>query len=207
MKTLLIVEDDEFFKVALKNKIIALGFKVIEADGKTVQDILMKPQTLHGIISDIQMPYLTGVELLEWYKKSHSTLPEANRSLPFILMTGFSHLIETQKAFELGANGFLSKPFESKDLVKCLVDTHLLDDDQKSEQTDKIEYAHISINYFNLMDHLPFDVYFKFNESSMILFGRKGDRISFDKLRDYKSKGMVLFLVRKDQLPHSKGTA
>src|SRR3712207_8736278 len=43
--------------------------------------------------SDIQMPGMTGIELFEWSKE--------HKPVPFVFMTGFSMLLETQTAFEI----------------------------------------------------------------------------------------------------------
>lgn len=58
------------------------------------------------------MPYLNGVELLEWIVQHKKT--------PVILMTGFSHILETQKAYELGASSFITKPFKDADIATAI---------------------------------------------------------------------------------------
>ncbi len=44
-------------------------------------------------------------------------------------MTGFSHILETQRAFELGAAAFLSKPFQEDDIVELI--NKILNSEQK----------------------------------------------------------------------------
>ncbi len=89
------------------------GYQVIPAeDGKIAKEILSN-NTVDLVLSDIQMPQLTGVELLTWIK--------GNRGhIPVILMTGFSHILQTKQAAELGASGFIPKPFEEEELISVV---------------------------------------------------------------------------------------
>ena len=110
MNKILVVEDDEFFRTALENVLVDAKFDVTVApNGKSAKELLsMTPFDL--IVSDIQMPFFDGVELLEWVKE--------NKPTPFILMTGFAHILETKSAFELGADEFIAKPFEDDELIE-----------------------------------------------------------------------------------------
>src|SRR3989344_8465266 len=98
LKKILLVEDDDYFRSAVKD-LLSKKYDVLEAaNGKIARDLLILT-SVDLVLSDIQMPHFTGVDLLEWVKK--------NRPSPVILMTGFSHILETQRAHELGADDFL----------------------------------------------------------------------------------------------------
>jgi DNA-binding NtrC family response regulator len=104
-KRILVVDDDEIFRTALKSTLEAEGYQIaVAANGKIAQN-LIGVETFDSVISDIRMPEVNGIELLHFAKR---TRPE----LPVILMTGFAELEETNEAFQLGANQFLSKPFK-----------------------------------------------------------------------------------------------
>lgn len=112
-RSILIVEDDEFFREALKDSLSRHGFKVsVAADGKSAR-LILNLSSFDLILSDIQMPHMTGVELLAWVK-------ENKPSVPVVLMTGFSQIVETKKAHELGAAGFIPKPFTDKDVLELI---------------------------------------------------------------------------------------
>ena len=111
-KRILVVEDDNFFREALVDVLTKKKYEVVAADnGRTAKEILAT-QGVDLILSDIQMPHLTGPELLEWVNERTQT--------PCVLMTGFSNLLETMSAHELGAKGFLSKPFSNTDLFHAI---------------------------------------------------------------------------------------
>jgi len=65
MKKILLVEDDDNFRSALKS-ILAKKYEVVEAaNGKIARD-LHAMTDFQLIISDVQMPHFSGIDLLEW---------------------------------------------------------------------------------------------------------------------------------------------
>lgn len=116
MTKILVVEDDQFFRDAICDLLKKKGYEVFEAsNGKVAQEVILV-QNFDVILSDIQMPSLTGIELLKWTQ-------DKNITTPFILMTGFSMLLETQSAYDLGAKEFISKPFQQSELLELIKKT------------------------------------------------------------------------------------
>jgi YesN/AraC family two-component response regulator len=68
---------------------------------------------IDAIISDINLPGMTGVDLLELAKKKYP-------NIPVILMTGYSNRYTPKFAIETGADSFLNKPFKNVDLIRKL---------------------------------------------------------------------------------------
>ena len=66
------------------------------------------------ILSDIKMPHVNGFELLEWIRAQ-----EYLRRLPFIVMTSSSADVDTAKAYDLGANGYIVKPITTQEIEGC----------------------------------------------------------------------------------------
>ena len=65
------------------------------------------------LISDVQMPGLSGLEL-----QSH--LIAEGHPMPMIFITAFPEARVRTQALEAGAFGFLSKPFDEENLIACL---------------------------------------------------------------------------------------
>src|ERR1051325_323803 len=108
MGKILVVEDDNFFRDSLAAYMKERGHEVHPApNGRVARDIC-GVQRFDVILSDIRMPHLDGVELLKWVK---SSCP-----MPFVLMTGFTNILETQSAYEIGADDFIAKPFKNAEL-------------------------------------------------------------------------------------------
>ncbi|MCB0413886.1 MAG: response regulator, partial [Bdellovibrionales bacterium] len=140
---ILLVEDSEFFRAALKSALEVNNYEVLEAPNGKVARELIPTISPDLIISDIQMPHFNGVELLKWTKEKYPT--------KFMLMTGFSHITETKNAFELGADEFIAKPFDEQDLVdkiNALLKTNSPEDDIEPEQVEKVKYCKVSLEDF-----------------------------------------------------------
>lgn len=106
-KHILVIEDSDIFREALAKTLTQEGFLVTQAaHGKLAQEVI-GIQDVDVVISDINLPGMSGIELMHFSKK---TKP----NLPFILMTGFAELKETKEAYEMGARGFLQSHSKKK---------------------------------------------------------------------------------------------
>jgi len=189
-KKVLIVEDDDHFREALVSYLQMRGYVVVAApNGKVGRDIL-GIQEFDLVISDIQMPFLDGIELLKWMKGKHD--------IPFILMTGFSNLLETQTAYELGANEFLAKPFKNAELIRAI--ESLLFPKASDQPTDlsHLEFCKVSIDEFVARPRIDFDVYVRLGEKRMIKIGHAGDEIPTERIQVYKEKGLKYLYITKE---------
>lgn len=190
LKKLLIVEDDNFFREALRD-LLKKKYLVLEApNGKSAKDILTM-QDIDAVLSDIQMPGLTGLELLEWSK--------TNKPVPFIIMTGFSMVLETKSAFDLGAKGFIAKPFKNAELL-ATIESVIGDQDKKEFKVEgkKQDYCKVSIDEFVAKPKIDFDVYIKLSDEKVIKIAHKGQEIPRDKVEHYKSKGVKYLHIMKE---------
>jgi CheY-like chemotaxis protein len=108
-KKILIIEDDEAMRSLLKDVLDAEGL-VTEAvsNGSDALKKLMD-QAFDLIITDIQMPGLTGLDILPGIKKLQ---PEA----PVIVITAFGSEEVLRRSFEKGATGYLEKPIHTHKL-------------------------------------------------------------------------------------------
>ncbi len=106
MKSRILVVDDEesireFLEIMLKKE----GYEITLAeDGQKAKDLLAK-KTFDMIISDLQMPNVTGIELLRHVKE---TYPE----IVFMLITAFGTTETAVEAMKMGAYDYLTKPFK-----------------------------------------------------------------------------------------------
>jgi putative nucleotidyltransferase with HDIG domain len=195
MKKILLVEDDDNFRFALKGILSKNKYEVIEAqNGKVARDVLgITPVDL--ILSDVQMPYLTGVDLLEWVKQHKPT--------PFILMTGFSHILETQKAHELGADDFLAKPFKEDELfekVRKILGEEAVEAVPVSAPVDlDKDFCKLPIEDFIAEKEIDYGIYIRISSTKYIKIAHKGGKISEEKIQAFREKGVShLFIKQED---------
>ncbi|MBC7753287.1 MAG: sigma-54-dependent Fis family transcriptional regulator [Moraxellaceae bacterium] len=106
MKSRILVVDDEesireFLEIMLKKE----GYEVTTAeDGQKAKDVLLK-KSFDMVISDLQMPHVTGIELLKHVKDSY---PET----VFMLITAFGTTETAVEAMKMGAYDYVTKPFK-----------------------------------------------------------------------------------------------
>ncbi len=109
----LVIDDAEFVRVRCRNLLKAWGYKVIEAgDGREGLALYLEYRP-DAVLLDIAMPGMDGLTAL---KSIRSADPYAK----VVIMTSFSHPAVIAEAYRMGARDFVSKPFESADVLAKL---------------------------------------------------------------------------------------
>jgi DNA-binding NtrC family response regulator len=103
MKKILIIDDDRAFRVILKDVLIKEGYLLIEAGTGEKGLELVKSEHPDLVITDFQMPGMSGLDVLE-------AITKLKISTPVILITGFSDTENIIKAIQMGAFDYLEKP-------------------------------------------------------------------------------------------------
>jgi len=108
-----IVDDDPLAREGIKELVESLGYKALAF--VSAQDFLQSGAIAKTgcLITDLQMPGLTGLELQE-------RLQTQGYRTPVILITAYPNEKHRCRAMTAGAVGFLSKPFEEQALLECL---------------------------------------------------------------------------------------
>ncbi|BAV09366.1 Response regulator receiver domain-containing protein [Filimonas lacunae] len=108
---ILIVEDEPFILQTLEECLKSGGYEVITArDGRDALISLQKsPPDL--ILTDIMMPYTSGLELIGITRSS------GRMEIPIIVLSGIDEEATVMEAFRLGADDFISKPFNAPELL------------------------------------------------------------------------------------------
>jgi FixJ family two-component response regulator len=108
-----IVDDDQPARESLRRLMRSHGYTV-EAF-PLAADFLASPRLDETacLISDVQMPGMTGVEL-------YQRLIQAGQAIPTILITAFADDIAQARALKDGVVCYLRKPFDETDLMRCI---------------------------------------------------------------------------------------
>jgi DNA-binding response OmpR family regulator len=112
---ILIIDDDEGFRFLLRMHLTHAGYEVqVAGDGvEGAKALLAQPPDL--VISDLNMPFLNGIELLTLLKQDQTTA-----AVPVILLTGSGDNEILDKARSLGAAHILGKPVTREDLLAAV---------------------------------------------------------------------------------------
>lgn len=114
-ETLLIVEDDETMRLALKRIFEGEGYRVLTAADGTGLSQVLDDTGLDMIILDVGLPWINGYELAE-LMKAHEEL----KNIPLIFISGRTGEAEIKRGFAVGADDFITKPFDVEKIKKTV---------------------------------------------------------------------------------------
>jgi FixJ family two-component response regulator len=108
-----IIDDDQGVRHAVQRLIRSRGF--VTRAFASAEEFLQSPSRHETVclITDIQMPGMTGMEL-------HDFMLKQGPRLPVIFLTAFPDERIEKRALQAGALGFLTKPFDAKALISLV---------------------------------------------------------------------------------------
>ena len=117
--TVLIVDDQPLNIDLLEQELAAAGYRTVAERGGEAALARATSALPDLILLDVMMPGIDGYETCRRLKAN-----EATRSIPVIFLTALKETFEKVRAFELGAVDYVTKPFESEELL-ARVGTHV----------------------------------------------------------------------------------
>lgn len=115
MKKILLIEDNQEIRENTAEILSLANYNVIEAENGKVGVELAKSEHPDLIICDIMMPQLDGYGVLHMLSKNPAT-----SSIPFIFLTAKSEKEDFRKGMNLGADDYLTKPFDDLELLDAV---------------------------------------------------------------------------------------
>ena len=112
MSKVLIVEDEANIRQLVKYNLEKESFQVIEAEDGLQGLRLAKAEKPDLVLLDLMLPQMDGLEVCRSLKGNQATA-----ALPIIMLTAKSEEIDKVIGLELGADDYIVKPFEPRDLV------------------------------------------------------------------------------------------
>jgi two-component system, NtrC family, response regulator HydG len=110
MHTILVVDDKDMLRDSVGVTLQRAGFNVISAPGGAEALEAIARKRPDGVVSDLKMPGMTGLELIERVRR-------IDEDLPIVLMTAFGTIETAVQAIKAGAFDYITKPFEGDELV------------------------------------------------------------------------------------------
>ena len=117
-KTILIV-DDTPENIDVLNDLLRKFKRKVALNGERALKIAFSDPSPDIILLDIMMPGMSGYEVCEELRKNEQT-----KDIPIIFLTAKSEKEDVIKGFDLGAQDYVTKPFDARELIKR-VKTHL----------------------------------------------------------------------------------
>jgi len=116
-KKVLVVDDEIHIVHVVAIKLRNNGYEVISADNGAEAFELACEEKPDIIVTDYQMPVMSGLELLEKLRQQDDT-----KDIPVIMLTARSFAISKEQQEELRISSCLSKPFSPKELLGNIED-------------------------------------------------------------------------------------
>lgn len=138
---ILVVDDDDGIRSLVKKFLNENDYLVTTADSAEDASDKIKIIKFDLIVLDIMMPGKNGLEFIEENKKNLDT--------PIILLTAKGEAKERIEGLEVGADDYLPKPFEPKELILRI--KNILDKTKKTEQKRIIEFENVKIDLNKLL--------------------------------------------------------
>jgi len=111
--SILVVDDEEALRTVLSSELTNEGYDVrAAADGDEAVSDLEK-HTYDLVLLDIKMPRMHGFEVLKHVKQKHP-------NTKVVMLTGFADLKNAIESKKLGADDFVSKPYDLVDLLTTI---------------------------------------------------------------------------------------
>jgi len=110
MKKILLIDDDDNVRDNAREIIELSNYRVVLAENGKVGVEKAIAEIPDLIVCDIRMPILDGFGVLHAIKKNDQT-----SHIPFIFLTATTSRGDFRRAMELGADDFITKPFEATD--------------------------------------------------------------------------------------------
>ena len=141
---ILIVDDDQNICEVIKMYVENAGYDTrVCHNGKEGEENFQeyKPDL---VLLDIMLPYIDGIDVLKWIRKEHET--------PVIMLTAKGETFDKVLGLELGADDYIVKPFEPKELlarVKAVLRRYNVDNENK--EVLKFEQLTVDINSYTVV--------------------------------------------------------
>lgn len=148
-KTILVVDDDNRIRNLLSKYLAENGYFVIAAEDAENATRILNSSTVDLIVLDVMMPKQSGITLT-------SKIRENNNKIPILILSALSDSESRISGLEIGADDYLTKPFEPKELL--LRASKLIDRNNNNSQVvefGKFSYNISSRKLYNNQDHIP----------------------------------------------------
>tara|TARA_Y100000389_G_scaffold190617_1_gene215659 strand:- start:4 stop:681 length:678 start_codon:yes stop_codon:yes gene_type:complete len=155
---ILVVDDDDGIRLLVKKYLNENNYLVTTADNAEDANEKIRIIKFDLIILDIMMPGKSGLEFIKENRKKLNT--------PVILLTAKGEATERIKGLEVGADDYLPKPFEPKELILRI--RNIIEKTKVSDQKRIIKFENIKID-LNKQLIIKSDIEYKINNTEKII--------------------------------------
>ena len=134
---ILVVDDEKEIAELVEIYLVSDGYKVFKADNAMDGLDMLDKNEIHLVLLDIMMPGMDGIEVIKRIRK------ESN--VPVIMLTAKGDTFDKVLALELGADDYIVKPFEPKELI-ARIKAVIRRSENASAEEESIKYEDLEIS-------------------------------------------------------------
>lgn len=138
---ILIIEDNLRVSSLMKRGLESQGYEIYISEDAEDALVIVERIDFDLIITDIMLPQMNGIELSKLIKQKHP-------DLPIIMLTALGTIDEKIEGFDAGADDYMVKPFEIRELYARIKAISLRKPitHSKKEESNILEYQNLTIN-------------------------------------------------------------
>ena len=141
MYNILVCDDEKDIVSALTIYLTTSGYQVFPAYDGTEALALLEKEDIHLVLLDIMMPQLDGWQVCREIRKKSQC--------PIIMLTAKGEVFDKVLGLELGADDYVVKPFETKEVIARINAVLRRIGKKESSQVKEVHYENLSINLTN----------------------------------------------------------
>jgi len=115
MLKILVVDDQLVMRELVRSVLESQGYQVVLAEDGDIALGIARNEPFDLVLTDINMPNMSGISLTSKLRRL-----DAYQTTPILMLTTETSDFKKGKAKNMGANGWLQKPFEPKRLIKAV---------------------------------------------------------------------------------------
>ena len=126
MRHVVIADDEPHIGRIIKMKLEQGPFRAtLVYDGREALEVLQRERDVRLVLLDLMMPYASGLDVLGWMRGE-----ERYRDVPCVILTAAGQEQQHERAMQLGASDFMTKPFSPKKLYARAAELAGVGDDE-----------------------------------------------------------------------------
>lgn len=115
VKKILVIEDEPEFRMAVRMRLEANGYEVIEAEDGVVGLDMARNKNPDLILLDIMLPKMDGYKVARLLKSD-----EKYRKIPIIVLTARTQQKEQETAMAVGGDAYMTKPYKPQEILDTI---------------------------------------------------------------------------------------
>jgi CheY-like chemotaxis protein len=123
-KHILVVDDNEVLKMTLSRLLNVEGYTVLTASGGDEAIKIVQNEYVDLVLLDINMPNVNGYDVLKFIKQNYP-------SIKVVMVTAYADLKNAVESKKLGADEFITKPFNVRELFSTIFRLTTVIDDKE----------------------------------------------------------------------------